>query len=158
MKRLIGRTDMEDAMKRLDKLTQEEVRMAVAENLKATHAVDERLRGVARTVGAIDNKVVGVDDNVAIVKDNVATVKDNVAIVKDSVVGVNDRVAAVDDRVAGVDNKMASVDDRLKVVDDKVDEVIHGARIIFNQFLEPLLNSELLRRKGSNHSHAASSQ
>jgi hypothetical protein len=67
-------------------------------------------------------------------------------------------VAAVDDRVAGVDNKMASVDDRLKVVDDKVDEVIHGARIIFGQFLEPLLSSELLRRKGSNHSHAASSQ
>jgi archaellum component FlaC len=165
MKRLIGRTDMEDALKRLDKLTQEEVRMAVAENLKATHAVDERVRGVARTVGAIDNKVVGVDDNVAIVKDNVATVKDDVAtvkddvaIVKDSVVGVSDRVAAVDDRVAGVDNKMASVDDRLKVVDDKVDEVIHGARIIFSQFPEPLLSSELLRRKGSNHSHAASSQ
>ena len=172
MKRLIGRTDMEDALKRLDKLTQEEVRMAVAENLKATHAVDERVRGVVRTVDALDNKVASVDDNVAIVKDNVAAVKDNVAtvkddvftvkddvaIVKDNVVGVNDRVAAVDDRVAGVDNKMVSVDDRLKVVDDKVDEVIHGARIIFSQFPEPLLSSELRRRKGSNHSHAASSQ
>ena len=35
---------MEDALKRLDKLTQEEARMAVAQNLKATHTVDERVR------------------------------------------------------------------------------------------------------------------
>ena len=48
-KRLIGRTDMEDALKKLDRLTQEEVGMAVAQNLKATHVVDERVRGVART-------------------------------------------------------------------------------------------------------------
>ena len=40
-KKLIGRTKMEDALKRLDKLTQEEARMAAAENLKATHIVDE---------------------------------------------------------------------------------------------------------------------
>ncbi|KAI0281983.1 hypothetical protein BGY98DRAFT_1094591 [Russula aff. rugulosa BPL654] len=32
MKRLIGRTDMEDALKKLDKLTNEEARMAVAQN------------------------------------------------------------------------------------------------------------------------------
>ena len=31
---------MDDALKGLDKLTQEEARMAVAENLRATHAVD----------------------------------------------------------------------------------------------------------------------
>ena len=61
-KRLIGRNDVEDALQRLDKLTQEEVRMAVAENLKATHIVDERVRGVANTVVAIDNRVACVDD------------------------------------------------------------------------------------------------
>jgi hypothetical protein len=56
-KRLIGRTDMEDALQRLDKLTQEEARMAAVENLKATHTVDERVRGIANTVVAIDNSV-----------------------------------------------------------------------------------------------------
>ena len=48
---------MEDALQRLDKLTQEEARMAAVENLKATHTVDERVRGVANTVVAIDNNV-----------------------------------------------------------------------------------------------------
>ena len=59
-KRLIGKTEMEDALKRLDKLTQEEARMAAAENLKATYAVDERVKGVADTVTTIDNKVMDV--------------------------------------------------------------------------------------------------
>ena len=64
-KKLIGRTDMEDALKSLDKLTQEEAQMAAAQNLKATHTVDERVRGVANTVAAIDNRVAGVDNRVA---------------------------------------------------------------------------------------------
>jgi hypothetical protein len=54
-KRLIGRTEIEDALKRLDKLTQEEVRMATAQNLKATHTVVD-------TVAAIDDGVVRVDN------------------------------------------------------------------------------------------------
>jgi hypothetical protein len=56
-KRLIGRTDMEDALKSLDKLTQEEARMATAEVLRATHIIDER-------VLAVDNRVASVDDKV----------------------------------------------------------------------------------------------
>jgi hypothetical protein len=106
MKRLIGRTDVEDALKKLDKLTDEEARMAVAQNLKATHNVDERVREVGNTVIAVDNRVAGIDDRVAC---------------------VDDRVAGVDSRVACVDDKVASVDGTVKMVGDKVAEVIHGA-------------------------------
>ena len=88
MKKLIGKTEIEDALKRLDKLTQEEARVAAAENLKATHVVDKRVEGVANAVVAIDNKVVSVDDRVA---------------------DVDDRVAGVDDRVKVVDNKVMEV-------------------------------------------------
>ena len=71
MKKLIGRTEIEDGLKRLDKLTQEEARMAAAQNLKVTHAV-------AETVVAIDNRVDEVDDRVAGVSDQVAGVDDRV--------------------------------------------------------------------------------
>jgi hypothetical protein len=37
LKKLIGKTDIEDALKRLDKLTNEEVRMVTAQVLEATH-------------------------------------------------------------------------------------------------------------------------
>ena len=52
-KRLIGRTDVEDALKRLDRLTHEEARMAIAENLRATHAVDDRVANVNDKVAEV---------------------------------------------------------------------------------------------------------
>ena len=79
---------MEDALKRLDVLTQEEARMAIAENLRATHAVDERVAGVDKRVAGVDKRVAGVDK----------------------------RVASVDKRVAGVDKRVAGVDDRVDQV------------------------------------------
>jgi len=101
MKKLVGRTDMEDSLKRLDKLTQEEARIAMAEVLKITHTVEKGVRGIA-------DKVVGVDDRVA---------------------NINNSVAGVDHRVADVDNRVACVDDRVRTVDNKVAVVIEGAQI-----------------------------
>ena len=58
---LIGKNDMEDALKNLDRLTQEESWMTTAENLRATHAVDERVRGdterMLNRVGNVNDKV-----------------------------------------------------------------------------------------------------
>ena len=152
---------MEGVLKRLDKLTQEEVRMAVAQNLKTTHTVDERVKGVANMAVAIDNRVAGVDDRVAgvdnrvarvddrvagvddrmaLVDDKVASVGDKVTILDEKVASVDDKVARVDNNVADIDNKVkdidvrvASVDERVVMVDDKVTEVIHGAQIIFSE-------------------------
>ena len=74
MKKLIGRTEIEDALKRLDKLTQEEARMATAQNLKATNTVDKRVEGVTDMVVAIDNRVAGIDDRVRVVDNKVMKV------------------------------------------------------------------------------------
>ena len=57
VKKLVGRTDIEDALVRLDELTQDEVRMAAAQGLKATHEVDGKVKNV-------EGKVQGVDDRV----------------------------------------------------------------------------------------------
>ena len=78
-KRLIGRTDIEDALMRLDKLTHEEARMAIAENLRATHSVDERVKGVTEQVLAVDDRVARVDDRLANIDGRVANVDDKVA-------------------------------------------------------------------------------
>ncbi|KAN0103876.1 hypothetical protein V8E52_011554 [Russula decolorans] len=45
-KKLMGNREIGDSLERLDKLTQEEARMASAEQLKMTHSVDDRVRGV----------------------------------------------------------------------------------------------------------------
>ena len=71
-KKLIGRTDLEDALKRLENLAREEAWMGIAQNLKATHAVGESVRGVADQVAAINNNVAGVDGRVKVVADMVS--------------------------------------------------------------------------------------
>ena len=98
IKKLMGSAEMEDALKRLDKLTQEESRMAAAEILKVTRTVDKRVEGVADMVAGVDDRVASVDD----------------------------RVAGVDDRVASVNDRVIAVDDGVRVVDNKLMEVIVG--------------------------------
>jgi len=115
----MGKTELDDALQSLDKLTHEEARMATVQVLKATHTVDERVRGVAAAV-------IGVDDRVARIEDGVTN--------------VNDRVAGVVERVAAVDDRMAHIDERVKAVDDKVAEVVDGKQAIQSprKYLTPI--------------------
>ena len=71
LKKLFGRKDVEDALQRLDKLTQEEARMAAAEALTIARGiddsvkdVDERVKGVDIKIESMDDKVQGVDHKV----------------------------------------------------------------------------------------------
>jgi hypothetical protein len=64
MKKLIGNNEIEDALKRLDRLTQEEARMASAQLLKVTNAIDSEVREIADNVLVVDDRVAGVDDRV----------------------------------------------------------------------------------------------
>jgi len=57
LKKVVGSTNIEDSLARLDRLTQEEVRMAAAQGLKATHSVHDKVQGV-------DDKVQRVADNI----------------------------------------------------------------------------------------------
>jgi hypothetical protein len=66
-KKLIGRTDLEDALKRLDKLTHEEARMATAEVLRMTHAIDEAVTGVREQVHVVDDRVAEVINGALII-------------------------------------------------------------------------------------------
>ena len=58
----MGNREVEDSLERLDKLTQEEARMASAEQLKMTHSVDDRVRGVAVHVQDVCGDVRDVGD------------------------------------------------------------------------------------------------
>jgi hypothetical protein len=72
LKKLVGRTDIEDALERLDKLTQEEARMATAEGLKATHSIDNKVEDVGDKVKGVDSKIHGVHVRVKDIGDQIA--------------------------------------------------------------------------------------
>ncbi|KAI9449931.1 hypothetical protein BJY52DRAFT_212138 [Lactarius psammicola] len=62
LKKLVGRRDIEDALRRLDRLTQQEVQMAIVEVLKVTHHVKDGVETVGDKVNLAieDGKVVKV--------------------------------------------------------------------------------------------------
>ena len=67
----MGKTEVEDALKRLDKLTQEEVRMATAQLLTPTHGVDDSVKGVDSKVTRINEEVKGVGGKVTRIDEEV---------------------------------------------------------------------------------------
>ena len=75
-RKLAGMADLEDALKKLDRLTQEEARMANAEVMRVTHSirdgikvVDGKVDEVGDKVGDIGGKVKCVDEKVQVVID-----------------------------------------------------------------------------------------
>ncbi|KAI9461930.1 hypothetical protein BJY52DRAFT_1146951 [Lactarius psammicola] len=81
LKKLVGRKEVEDALQRLDQLTQEEARMAAAEALTITRGIDDKVKDVDEKVEAVDMKVEGIDN----------------------------KVQTIDSKVQGVDHKVGSV-------------------------------------------------
>jgi hypothetical protein len=77
----VGRTDIEDALQRLEQVTVEEARMAAAESLKATHGVNSNVQGMLQ---AMEDRIIS-----------------SIGMLQ----GVDDRRQGVDDRVNDVGNK-----------------------------------------------------
>ena len=71
---MAGRADIEDALRRLDKLTQEEVRMATTQLLKATRSIEDEVRGVDNRVAGVDGRVKVIDGRVAKIIDGTRTI------------------------------------------------------------------------------------
>ncbi|KAH9069464.1 hypothetical protein EDB83DRAFT_436884, partial [Lactarius deliciosus] len=82
LKKVAGWTDLEDGLKKLVKLTDEEVAMASAQILKATHTIDNKVTAVGDGVKGVDVKVQVVNDNVKAVDDKVQTIAEDATEVK----------------------------------------------------------------------------
>ena len=104
----MGNRDIEDSLERLDKLTQEEARMASAEQLRMTHGVDGK-------VMAVDDRVKGVEGKMQDVRDDVQDV------------GI--MVQSFEGRVRGdVQDIRKDISIKVQGVDDKLD---HANRLLF---------------------------
>ena len=57
LKRLVGRTDVEDALQHLDTLTKEEGLMTAARNLQVTHHVDDSVTAIKEVIHDVDSNL-----------------------------------------------------------------------------------------------------
>ncbi|KAN0129357.1 hypothetical protein V8E53_012841 [Lactarius tabidus] len=123
LRKLAGIVDLEDSLKKLDRLTQEEARMAHAEVLRITHSIRDGVKIVDGKVEEVSDKVEDVGDKVEDVGDKVEDVCDKVGVVGDKVEDVGDKVEDVGDKVEDVGDKVEDVGDKVEDVGDKVEDV-----------------------------------
>ena len=111
--KLMGNRDIEDSLDRLDKLTQDEARMASVEVLKMMHDVDRKVIGVDDRVRGVEGQVQGVYGVVQDVRVHVQDVRVDMQDVRGGVRDVINRVQDVDDRVQGIVTNVRTADDKL---------------------------------------------
>src|SRR6266851_2907143 len=122
LKRLVGRTDIEDALQRLDTLTNEEGLMTTARNLEVTHHVDGN-------VATIKEVIQDVDGNVKMMKELASGVDGNVKAIKELTRDVNSNVMTIKEVIDDVDSNIKVAKEHTHNVDTNVvtiKEVIHG--------------------------------
>ena len=82
MKRIVGRTDVEDALQNLDILTKEESLMTAARNLEVTHRVDVNVMATQEVTHRVEEAIHDVDGNVKETKQLTRDVHDNVKVTR----------------------------------------------------------------------------
>jgi hypothetical protein len=92
LKKLIGNTDVEDVLRRLDRLTLEEAHMASLELLKVSHNVEGRVVRIGEGVQSVGDTMQEVDERVQDVRDAVQAVGDGVQDVQQLVQGLDGKV------------------------------------------------------------------
>jgi hypothetical protein len=97
LKKVAGQTDLEDGLKKLEKLTNEEIAMASARLLKVTDNIDNKVTGVGNGVRGLDEKVQVVTGEVQVVKGEVQVVRGEVQLVNDNVQAVEHKLQTMAD-------------------------------------------------------------
>ena len=142
--------DLEDSLKKLDRLTQEEARMSHVEVLRVTHSirdgvkiVDGKVEEVVKQVQCVDDKIQGVIDGARgifgqlLSPSNVQPIISDGRQAKVAAKDIGNKVEEVGNKVEDIGNKVEDMDDKVQCIDEKVDVVIDGAHGLSGQLSNP---------------------
>jgi hypothetical protein len=92
MKRLMGKTDAENAFQSLDTLTKEENLMTAARTFEATHDINDNVKATDKKVTAIEEVLQHVDGNIRVTQELTYDVHADVGVIKEGTRSVDDNV------------------------------------------------------------------
>jgi methyl-accepting chemotaxis protein len=121
LKKLAGRTDVEDALEMLDTLTKEETSMTVARSLEVTHRVDDN-------VNATQDLVQNVDGNVNVIKEVIRNVDGNVKATKELSHDVDGNVKVIKELTYDVSDNVKEMKEVIHDVQYNVKATKNGMR------------------------------
>ena len=142
---------LENSLKKLDRLTQEEARMALAEVLRITHSVRDEVKVVHGKVESVKDKMADIGDNVADMDDKVEEIGDKVEDIGDKLEDMGDKVEDIGDKVEDMGIKVENLGDKAQCLDEKIEVVINGVSCVFTQ-QQIFFNTYISRRTASKRS------
>ena len=119
----MGNSDFEDSLERLNKLTQEEARMASAELLKVTHVIDEKVTDVDKRVKGVVETVKGFEEDVQNVRSDVQDVSNTVEGIKGNIQDVHSDVQDIGNKVLNLGDDVKDISGGIQNIAEKVDQV-----------------------------------
>jgi hypothetical protein len=90
LKKVAGIAKLDDGLKKLDRMTNEELRMASAEALRIGHTIGEKVEGVDKKVQGVGIQVMDVGEKVQAVDKDVHRVGEKVIVVEEKLQKVID--------------------------------------------------------------------
>ena len=126
MKRLMGKTEVEGALERLDMLTQEENLMAVARTFETAHHVDIRVKATQELTQHVDGKVTVIEEVLQQVDGDVRATQELTHHVDDNVMEIQGLTYDVHADVEMIVEGTRTINDNVKVTE--------GGALVF-QFL-----------------------
>jgi len=141
LKRLVGKTDVEDALARLDALTKEENLMAVARTLEVVHHVDDSVTTIKEIIHDVDGNVKAmkelthhVDQSVSVIKEVISDVGSDAKVTKELTYDIHKNVAVTEELVHDVRNDVGVIKKETHSVGHDVKVIKHGAQHSFEVF------------------------
>ena len=151
MKRLIGKTEVEDALERLNMLTQEENLMTVARTFEATHDVNVNVKAtqelIDTKVTVVEEVLQQVDGNVMATQEVTHHIDNNVIEIQELTHHVDDNVMEIQELTYEVHTDVEVINERTRTIDDNVKVTKDGALIF--QFLYTHTDHSLLYVKSN---------
>jgi 3D (Asp-Asp-Asp) domain-containing protein len=121
VKGLFGIRRVEGAFQRLDKLTQEEARMAEVETLTIASRIDENVIHMGANVIRMDENVIRMEENVIRMDETVVCMDETVICVDENVIRVDENVIRVGENVEVVNEGVQSIHMIVTGIDDKLE-------------------------------------
>lgn len=164
VKWLVGRTDVEPALRRLDTLTREEGLMTLARNLEVTHNVDhnvatisEVVQDVARNVKVTKELTSGVDNNVKTIKELTQNVESNVTTINEVIHHVHNNANATKELTSNVHDNIKVIEGVTRDIDENVKNAKQCTHFrSLYPFLHPLAPSLFCSKLATDELHRSS--
>jgi methyl-accepting chemotaxis protein len=115
VKRLAGRTDVENALQRLDLLTKEEELMTTARNLEVTHRVDDNVATIKEVIQDVDGNIRMTKELTHNVDSNVMTMREVVHDIDSNLRATNELTCKVSDDTKAIEGVVRNIDDNVEV-------------------------------------------